>query len=146
MPDWLLDQIFSSTRDLKVKIEAISASRATGIMNSNTLKLIGACLAGSILGYVVGRLTAPFALAEETAEPEKSAEPERFKPLPAYIELIDTTNPFNNKKFNPILDDKNYVIGFMYKKDARKMMFPRPAVIPDKLSSVFNKYSTELLL
>lgn len=125
-------------------------------MNSNTLKFVGACLAGSILGYVVGRLITKSAetAAEpvepvepaEPEEPEKPVEPERFKPLPSYIELIDTTNPFNNKKFNPILDDKNYVIGFMYRKDARKTMFPRPAVIPDNLSSVFNKYSTELLL
>ena len=98
----------------------------------------------------------------EPAEPEKSAEShEPVQPLtlveptqpPAdppisSIEQIDTTNPFNNKKFDPILDDKDYVIGFMYKMEALKKALSRPSVsIPKKIGyASFDRQTKDLFL
>lgn len=150
MPDWLLEQIFLSTRDMKAKIDSMPTFTTTRTMNSNTLKLIAACLAGGILGYVIGRLSAPFALA--AAEEEEPVAAEEPRTPPAHIEQIDTTRPFNDKKFNPIVDDKNYIIGFMYKPNVCKTVFPQPTVVPTNLPTIkieypaFDVHSTDLLL
>jgi hypothetical protein len=102
----------------------------------------------------------------EPAEPEKSAEPheshEPVQPLtlveptqpPAdssivSIEQIDTTNPFNNKKFDPILGEDDHVIGFMYKMEALKKALtrPPPVSIPKKIGhAAFDHKTRDLLL
>ena len=145
-------------------------------MNTTTLKLIAVGVAGGFLGFVAARIYfhpspaphAPHAQNEkstetaEPAEPEKSAEPaephEPVQPLtlveptqpPAdsSIEQIDTTHPFNNKKFDPILDDKDYVIGFMYKMEALKKALTRPSVaIPKKIGyASFDRQTKDLFL
>jgi hypothetical protein len=137
MPDWLLEQIFPYTHQVKVKIETLASSKTILNMNTTTLKLIAVGLAGGLLGFVAARIYfhpspaphvphVPHAQNEksmnpvEPAEPAEPAEPEKpEKPAePAVptisVEQIDTTNPFNNKKLDQNLDDKDYVIGFMY--------------------------------
>ena len=88
-------------------------------------------------------------------EPEKPTEPEKPEkptesPAPTIsVEQIDTTNPFNNKKFDPILDDKEYVIGFMYKMEALKKALtrPPPAFTPKKIGhAAFDRQTRDLLL
>ena len=151
MPDWLLERIFPYTHQVKVKIETLASSKTILNMNTTTLKLIAVGVAGGLLGFAAARiyfsLPRPVQHEEkstetaEPAEPEKSAESheshepdhplspmkadEPAAPIPS-IEQIDTTNPFNNKKFDPILDDKEYVIGFMYKMEALKKALTRP--------------------
>jgi hypothetical protein len=185
MPDWLLEQIFPYTHQVKVKIETLASSKTILNMNTTTLKLIAVGVAGGLLGFVAARIYfhpspvphAPHAQNEksmepaepaEPAEPEKSAEShepheshEPVQPLtlveptqpPAdssivSIEQIDTTNPFNNKKFDPILDDKDYVIGFMYKMEALKKALSRPSVsIPKKIGyASFDRQTKDLFL
>ena len=75
-------------------------------------------------------------LPSEPAEPP--AEPPADPPISS-IEQIDTTNPFNNKKFDPILDDKEYVIGFMYKMEALKKALTRPPVSTPKKPQTITK-------
>ena len=176
MPDWLLERIFPYTHQVKVKIETLASSKTILNMNTTTLKLIAVGVAGGLLGFVAARIyfhpsPAPHAQNEksmEPAEPAKPAEPaepaeshEPVQPLtlvepiqpPAdssivSIEQIDTTNPFNNKKFDPILDDKDYVIGFMYKMEALKKALTRPSVaIPKKIGyASFDRQTKDLFL
>ena len=135
-------------------------------MNTTTLKLIAVGVAGGLLGFVAARIyfhssapsVLPASLAQneksmEPAEPEKSVEPvepvEPVDPPISSIEQIDTTNPFNNKKFDPILNDKEYVIGFMYKMEALKKALSRPpsVSIPKKIGHAsFDKHTRDLLL
>ena len=136
-------------------------------MNTTTLKLIAAGVAGGLLGFVAARIyfhpsPAPHAQNEksmEPAEPAKPAEPVRpltlvepvqppADPPISSIEQIDTTHPFNNKKFDPILDDKDYVIGFMYKMEALKKALSRPSVaIPKKIGyASFDRQTKDLFL
>ena len=78
--------------------------------------------------------------------PSEPAEPAASIPS---IEQIDTTNPFNNKKFDPILDDKEYVIGFMYKMEALKKALTRPPPVftPKKIGyATFDHQTRDLLL
>ena len=114
-------------------------------MNTTTLKLIAVGVAGGLLGFAAARIyfSPPPPVqheeksteTEEPAEPAEPAEPVEPNPPPTppptpptlSIEQIDTTNPFNNKKFDPILDDKDYVIGFMYKMEALKKALARPS-------------------
>ena len=136
MPDWLLERIFPYTHQVKVKIETLASSKTILNMNTTTLKLIAVGVAGGLLGFVAARiyfsLPPPAQHEEKSMNPVEPAEPEKpEKPAePAApivsIEQIDTTNPFNNKKFDPILDDKEYVIGFMYKMEALKKALTRP--------------------
>jgi len=179
MPDWLLEQIFPYTHQVKVKIETLASSKTILNMNTTTLKLIAVGVAGGLLGFVAARIYfhpspvphAPHAQNEksmepaepaEPAEPEKSAEPhEPVQPLtlvepihpPAdppivSIEQIDTTNPFNNKKFDPILGEDDHVIGFMYKMEALKKALSRPSVsIPKKIGyASFDRQTKDLFL
>jgi len=176
MPDWLLEQIFPYTHQVKVKIETLASSKTILNMNTTTLKLIAAGVAGGFLGFVAARIyfhlpPAPHAShaqneksmePAEPAEPEKSAEPaephEPVQPLtlveptqpPAdsSIEQIDTTNPFNNKKFDPILGEDDHVIGFMYKMEALKKALSRPSVaIPKKIGyASFDRQTKDLFL
>lgn len=125
-------------------------------MNTATLKLIAVGIAGGLFGLALGRIyfspprpvqheeksteTAEPAESEKSAESHESHEPDHpltlvlpsepaeppAEPPISSIEQIDTTNPFNNKKFDPILDDKEYVIGFMYKMEALKKALTRP--------------------
>jgi len=166
MPDWLLERIFPYTQQVKVKIETLASSKTILNMNTTTLKLIAVGLAGGLLGFVAARIyfhpsPAPHvphvshAQNEksmnpvepvEPAEPEKPAEP--AAPTIS-VEQIDTTNPFNNKKFDPILDDKEYVIGFMYKMEALKKALTRPpsVSIPKKIGhAAFDHKTRDLLL
>ena len=135
-------------------------------MNTTTLKFIAVGIAGGLFGLALGRIyfSPPPAKPAESAEPEKPAEPaEPDHPLspvessapvepPAptiSIEQIDTTNPFNNKKFDPILDDKEYVIGFMYKMEALKKALSRPPPVstPKKIGYTnFDSQTRDLLL
>ena len=145
-------------------------------MNTTTLKLIAVGVAGGLLGFVAARIYfhlppaphAPHAQNEKSMEPAEPAEPEKsaeshepVQPLtlveptqpPAdssilSIEQIDTTHPFNNKKFDPILDDKDYVIGFMYKMEALKKALSRPSVsIPKKIGyASFDRQTKDLFL
>ena len=120
-------------------------------MNTTTLKLIAVGVAGGLLGFVAARIyfhpsPAPHAQNEKSmkpAEPEKSVEP--VDPPISSIEQIDTTNPFNNKKFDPILNDKEYVIGFMYKMEALKKSLAKPSVVEKKWRTAFPK-TRDLLL
>jgi hypothetical protein len=151
---------------VKVKIETLASSKTILNMNTATLKLIAVGVAGGLFGFVAARLyfhsstpsvlPAPLVQHEksmEPAEPEKPVEPvEPAKPVDppiSSIEQIDTTNPFNNKKFDPILNDKEYVIGFMYKMEALKKALTRPpsVSIPKKIGHAsFDKHTRELLL
>jgi len=79
----------------------------------------------------------------EPVEPVKPAEP--VDPPIASIEQIDTTNPFNNKKFDPILNDKKYVIGFMYKMEALKKSLAKPSVVEKTWRTAFPQ-TRDLLL
>ena len=174
MPDWLLERIFPYTQQVKVKIETLASSKTILNMNTTTLKLIAVGLAGGLLGFVAARIYfhpspaphvphVPHAQNEksmnpvepaepaEPAEPEKPIEPEKPAEPAAptiSVEQIDTTNPFNNKKFDPILNNKEYVIGFMYKMEALKKALSRPPVsIPKKIGHAsFDKHTRELLL
>jgi len=167
MPDWLLERIFPYTHQVKVKIETLASSKTILNMNTTTLKLIAAGVAGGLLGFVAARIyfhpsPAPHAQNEksmEPAEPAKPAEPVRpltlvepvqppADPPISSIEQIDTTHPFNNKKFDPILDDKDYVIGFMYKMEALKKALSRPSVaIPKKIGyASFDRQTKDLFL
>lgn len=67
------------------------------------------------------------------SEPSESA-----APIPS-IEQIDTTNPFNNKKFDPIVGEDEHVIGFMYKMEALKKALTRPPVSTPKKPQTFTK-------
>jgi hypothetical protein len=155
MPDWLLERIFPYTQ------QTLASSKTILNMNINTttLKLIAVGVAGGLFGFMAARLyfhssassVLPASLAQneksmEPAEPEKSVEP--ADPPISSIEQIDTNNPFNNKKFDPILNDKEYVIGFMYKMEALKKALSRPPVsIPKKIGHAsFDKHTRELLL
>jgi hypothetical protein len=167
MPDWLLERIFPYTQQLK--IETLASSKTILNMNTTTLKLIAVGVVGGLLGFVAARIYfhpspaphvphVPHAQNEksmnpvEPAEPEKPEKPEKPAESPAptiSIEQIDTTNPFNNKKFDPILDDKEYVIGFMYKMEALKKALTRPpsVSIPKKIGhAAFDRQTRDLLL
>ena len=151
MPDWLLERIFPYTQQVKVKIETLASSKTILNMNTTTLKLIAVGVAGGLLGFVAARIyfhpsPAPHAQNEKSmkpAEPEKSVEP--VDPPISSIEQIDTTNPFNNKKFDPILNDKEYVIGFMYKMEELKKSLTKPSVVEKKWRTAFPK-TRDLLL
>jgi len=157
MPDWLLERIFPYTQ------QTLASSKTILNMNNTTLKLIAVGVAGGLFGFIVARLyfhsSAPSVLPASLAQNEKSiepAEPEKFSdpvepadPPISSIEQIDTTNPFNNKKFDPILNDKEYVIGFMYKMEALKKALTRPpsVSIPKKIGhAAFDRQTRDLLL
>ena len=180
MPDWLLERIFPYTQQVKVKIETLASSKTILNMNTTTLKFIAVGIAGGLFGLALGRIyfspPPPVQHEEkstETAEPaepekpEKSAEPDHplspmspmkpdEPPAPiSSIEQIDTSNPFNNKKFDPILNDKEYVIGFMYKMEALKKALSRPPPVstpkkPQTLTKIgyanFDNQTRDLLL
>ena len=144
-------------------------------MNTTTLKLIAVGVAGGLLGLALGRIyfspPRPVQHEEKSTETAEPAEPEKpagshesheshepdhplspmepAKPSAPTIEQIDTTNPFNNKKFDPILDDKEYVIGFMYKIEALKKVLTRPPPVstPKKIGYAnFDNQTRDLLL
>jgi hypothetical protein len=151
MPDWLLERIFPYTQ------QTLVSSKTILNMNTTTLKLIAVGVAGGLFGFVAARIYfhpspaphvphVPHAQNEKSmkpAEPEKSVEP--VDPPISSIEQIDTTNPFNNKKFDPILNDKEYVIGFMYKMEALKKSLTKPSVVEKKWRTAFPK-TRDLLL
>ena len=159
MSEWL-ERFFPYTHQIKVKFETLASSKTIINMNTTTLKLIAVGVAGGLLGFTVARIyfsPPPAVHAHEeksmkpagAAEPEKSVEPvESVDPPISSIEQIDTTNPFNNKKFDPILDDKDYVVGFMYKMEALKKALSRPPVsIPKKIGhATFDRKTRDLLL
>jgi hypothetical protein len=174
MPDWLLERIFPYTQQLKIEtlvssktilnintatLKLIAVGVAGGLIGFVVARLYFHSSAPSVL-------SAPLAQHEKSMEPAKSAEPheshesheshEPDHPLspmePAKpsaptisIEQINTTNPFNNKKFDPILDDKEYVIGFMYKIEELKKSLAKPSVIEKKWRTAFPK-TRDLLL
>ena len=173
MPDWLLERIFPYTQQVKVKIETLASSKTILNMNTTTLKFIAVGIAGGILGFSPPPPVQHEEKSTETAEPaepekpEKSAEPDHplspvessapvEPPAPiSSIEQIDTSNPFNNKKFDPILNDKEYVIGFMYKMEALKKALTRPPPVstpkkPQTLTKIgyanFDNQTRDLLL
>lgn len=140
-------------------------------MNTATLKLIAVGVAGGLLGFAAARIY--FSLpppvqheeksteteesakpAAEPAEPAKPAEPvEPTKPVqepapaaPAPIEQIDTTTPFNNNKFDPILGENNEVIGFMYKIEALKKALTQPSPVLKKIGYQAFPKTRDLLL
>ena len=165
MSEWL-ERFFPYTHQIKVKFETLASSKTIINMNTTTLKLIAVGVAGGLLGFTVARIyfsPLPAAAPHEEksmkpAEPEKSVEPVKpeksVEPVDppissiSSIEQIDTTNPFNNKKFDPILDDKDYVVGFMYKMEALKKSLSRPPVsIPKKIGhATFDRKTRDLLL
>ena len=147
MPDWLLERIFPYTQ------QTLVSSKTILNMNTTTLKLIAVGVAGGLLGFVAARiyfsLPLPAQHEGKSMNPVEPAEPaDPADPPISSIEQIDTTNPFNNKKFDPILNDKEYVIGFMYKMEALKKALSRPPVsIPKKIGHAsFDKHTRELLL
>jgi hypothetical protein len=80
MPDWLLEQIFPYTHQVKVKIETLASSKTILNMNITTLKLIAVGVAGGIFGFVAARIyfhpsSAPYAQNEKSIERAESAEP-----------------------------------------------------------------------
>ena len=163
MPDWLLERIFPYTQQVKVKIETLASSKTILNMNTTTLKFIAVGIAGGLFGLALGRIyfSPPPAKPAESAEPAESdhpLSPMKLDEPPAptiSIEQIDTTNPFNNKKFDPILNDKEYVIGFMYKMEALKKALTRPPPVstpkkPQTLTKIgyanFDNQTRDLLL
>ena len=173
MPDWLLERIFPYTHQVKVKIETLASSKTILNMNNPTLKLIAVGVAGGLLGFAAARiyfsLPPPVQHEEkstETEEPAKPAEPvepaaepkpaepvEPAKPVPepapaapAPIEQIDTTTPFNNNKFDPILGENNEVIGFMYKIEALKKALTQPSPVLKKIGYQAFPKTRDLLL
>ena len=156
MPDWLLERIFPYTHQVKVKIETLASSKTILNMNTATLKLIAVGVAGGLLGFAAARIY--FSLppsvqheekSTETAEPaepdhplspvEPSEPDEPAEPPISSIEQIDTSNPFNNKKFDPIVGEDEHVIGFMYKMEALKKALTRPPVSTPKKPQTFTK-------
>jgi hypothetical protein len=147
MPDWLLERIFPYTQ------QTLASSKTILNMNTATLKLIAVGVAGGLLGFVAARLyfhsstpsvlPAPLVQHEksmEPAEPEKPVEPAKpVDPPISSIEQIDTSNPFNNKKFDPIVGEDEHVIGFMYKMEALKKALTRPPVSTPKKPQTFTK-------
>jgi hypothetical protein len=155
---------------VKVKIETLASSKTILNMNTATLKLIAVGVAGGLLGFAAARiyfsLPPPVQHEEkstETEEPAKPAEPvepaaepkpaEPAKPVPepapaapAPIEQIDTTTPFNNNKFDPILGENNEVIGFMYKIEALKKALTQPSPVLKKIGYQAFPKTRDLLL
>jgi hypothetical protein len=162
MPDWLLERIFPYTPPALLSSKTVANMNTTTLkfiavgVAGGLLGFVAARIYFSSWSAVhaheeksmepvelaeLAESAEPAELAEpaesvESVEPAESVEPvEPVEPVPpiSSIEQIDTSNPFNNKKFDPILDDKEYVIGFMYKLDALKKALSRPPVsIPKK--------------
>jgi hypothetical protein len=139
MPDWLLERIFPYTQ------QTLVSSKTILNMNTTTLKLIAVGVAGALFGFMTARIyfSLPAQHEEKSMNPVEPAEP--ADPPISSIEQIDTTNPFNNKKFDPILDNKEYVIGFMYKMEALKKSLTKPSVVEKKWRTAFPK-TRDLLL
>jgi hypothetical protein len=139
MPDWLLERIFPYTQ------QTLVSSKTILNMNTTTLKLIAVGVAGALFGFMTARIyfSLPAQHEEKSMNPVEPAEP--ADPPISSIEQIDTTNPFNNKKFDPILDNKEYVIGFMYKMEELKKSLTKPSVVEKKWRTAFPK-TRDLLL